>query len=559
MNFEYERNDNEILIKRIRYTGNGFQPYAKVEFDYTDLPDTMGRNTYFVGGYGIPKTKLLETITVYYENTPVRKYKFIYNVLETTIHHVNKYYERSPDPAPVGTRRYHYIYGDNGIVALHIHYSAISKDSMYYVHTDHLGSYCAITNPNKKVVQSNRFDPWGNALSLSGLTGFTKINRGFTGHEHYPQFKIINMNGRLYDPVIARFFSPDKYVANSSFTQDFNRYTYARNNPLMYTDPSGDTPFLLFAVLAGAMSGMFSSINASGSFNFGAVVSGGMAGAVSGAVGGSISAGVSALGTGIGFLSGFGAGAAGGILGGFSSAFISGTWNSWMQGNGFSAGLMDGMKSGTISAAISGAIGGITGGVEAGMYAARHGGDFWSGNGATFDQLALSPSSSTTITEGKGMKYNNEYARKFSNDNLGYTEKNLHADGSMAPGRYAKGDIVYDPKGREVWGSATYYKGRLDVYLYKAAFTSPERLYLTMQHEYFHVALFSLRNFGEHHIPITKLSYEQALAWNFDVSFYYGQYMSFNSFQRSLGPIAFPDPTDLGFLVYSYKPWLRMP
>jgi len=89
------------------------------------------------------------------------------------------------------------------------------------------------------IVQSNRFDPWGNPLSLTGLTGFTLINRGFTGHEHYPQFKIINMNGRLYDPVIGRMFSPDKYVANSSFTQDFNRYTYCRNNPLKYVDPSG--------------------------------------------------------------------------------------------------------------------------------------------------------------------------------------------------------------------------------------------------------------------------------------------------------------------------------
>jgi RHS repeat-associated protein len=63
--------------------------------------------------------------------------------------------------------------------------------------------------------------------------------RGFTGHEHYPYFKIINMNGRLYDPVIARFFSPDKYVQNPGFTQSFNRYTYARNCPLMFKDPTG--------------------------------------------------------------------------------------------------------------------------------------------------------------------------------------------------------------------------------------------------------------------------------------------------------------------------------
>lgn len=36
--------------------------------------------------------------------------------------------------------------------------------------------------------------------------------RGFTGHEHYADMNIINMNGRLYDPVIARFFSPDNFV-----------------------------------------------------------------------------------------------------------------------------------------------------------------------------------------------------------------------------------------------------------------------------------------------------------------------------------------------------------
>jgi RHS repeat-associated protein len=55
-----------------------------------------------------------------------------------------------------------------------------------------------------------------------------------------------NMNARLYDPVIGRFFSPDNYVQIPEFTQDFNRYSYARNNPLAYTDPSGNS---LFAIL----------------------------------------------------------------------------------------------------------------------------------------------------------------------------------------------------------------------------------------------------------------------------------------------------------------------
>ena len=67
--------------------------------------------------------------------------------------------------------------------------------------------------------------------------------RGFTGHEHYADLKIINMNGRLYDPVIARFFSPDNFVQAPEFTQSYNRYSYCLNNPLQYTDPSGEEIF----------------------------------------------------------------------------------------------------------------------------------------------------------------------------------------------------------------------------------------------------------------------------------------------------------------------------
>ncbi|MBR3557919.1 MAG: hypothetical protein IKN78_03525 [Bacteroidales bacterium] len=65
----------------------------------------------------------------------------------------------------------------------------------------------------------------------------------FTGHEHYAGLKIINMNGRLYAPVIARFFSPDNFVQAPEFTQSYNRYSYCLNNPLQWVDPSGELSF----------------------------------------------------------------------------------------------------------------------------------------------------------------------------------------------------------------------------------------------------------------------------------------------------------------------------
>ena len=46
-------------------------------------------------------------------------------------------------------------------------------------------------------------------------------------------------NGRVYDPVIGRFLSPDPYIQAPYFAQNFDRYSYVLNNPLKYIDPSG--------------------------------------------------------------------------------------------------------------------------------------------------------------------------------------------------------------------------------------------------------------------------------------------------------------------------------
>ncbi len=72
---------------------------------------------------------------------------------------------------------------------------------------------------------------------MGDLGGF---NRGYTGHEHIDAFGIINMNGRVYDPLTAMFFSPDPYLQAPGDWLNYNRYGYCMNNPFRYTDPSGN-------------------------------------------------------------------------------------------------------------------------------------------------------------------------------------------------------------------------------------------------------------------------------------------------------------------------------
>jgi len=50
---------------------------------------------------------------------------------------------------------------------------------------------------------------------------------------------LYNYNGRLYDPVIGRFISADPFVQAPFDPQSLNRFSYVRNNPLIYTDPTG--------------------------------------------------------------------------------------------------------------------------------------------------------------------------------------------------------------------------------------------------------------------------------------------------------------------------------
>jgi RHS repeat-associated protein len=83
------------------------------------------------------------------------------------------------------------------------------------------------------------------------------LTRGFTSHEHLPHFNLINMNGRIYDPLTGRMCSPDNNVQLPDFTQNYNRFSYALNNPLKITDPDGEF-LVLDSWIVGFIHGFFS-------------------------------------------------------------------------------------------------------------------------------------------------------------------------------------------------------------------------------------------------------------------------------------------------------------
>lgn len=103
--------------------------------------------------------------------------------------------------------------------------------------SDHQGSILFLVDANGTKKFDAEYDPWGSQTVYKNTIAF---QRGYTGHEMLPEFGLINMNGRLYDPAIGRFLSPDNYVQEPYNSQSFNRYSYCLNNPLKYTDPSGE-------------------------------------------------------------------------------------------------------------------------------------------------------------------------------------------------------------------------------------------------------------------------------------------------------------------------------
>ena len=121
-----------------------------------------------------------------------------------------------------------------------------------YAHRDHLGSVESVTDASGNELVVLGYDPYGERRKPDWTARLTKaeieallsahgerVSRGFTKHEHLDRTGLIHMNGRMYDPRLGRFLSPDPIVGDPTSSQSWNLYSYVGNNPLSYVDPTG--------------------------------------------------------------------------------------------------------------------------------------------------------------------------------------------------------------------------------------------------------------------------------------------------------------------------------
>ncbi|WP_410493579.1 RHS repeat-associated core domain-containing protein [Chryseobacterium sp. JV274] len=289
-----------------------------------------------------------------------------------------------------------------------------NSGSYKFLHKDYIGSILAISDEAGNKLEQRHFDAWGNFTHLQIGNGAIitdkniidntslLLERGYTSHEHFAEVGIIHMNGRLYDPLLRRFLNADENIQDIFNTQNYNKYGYVFNNPLMFNDPSGEFVFAFVAawgvslfwggVITAAIIGTAVGLAA---YSLGVAISGGkwqLGGALKsmfwGGVSGAVTFGIGsaftpAAGTVLTLTDKVASAMAQGLVHGFAQGTLS-----LMQGANFTHGFASG-ASGSWGASLFGGIAGsfansaagtvVSGMVLGGVASELTGGNFWQG------------------------------------------------------------------------------------------------------------------------------------------------------------------------------------
>ena len=124
-----------------------------------------------------------------------------------------------------------------------------------YAHTDHLGGTAITTDQNGIITQTLDYYPFGDTRIDAGTDNEAKQ---YTGYTKDADTGLSYAGARYYSGNIGRFISQDPVAlfdpgAFLSDPQQLNSYTYARNNPVIFVDPNGESALLASGLMITSM------------------------------------------------------------------------------------------------------------------------------------------------------------------------------------------------------------------------------------------------------------------------------------------------------------------
>ncbi len=128
------------------------------------------------------------------------------------------------------------VYASNRHVATYV------NSTTYFIHPDWLGTERARADVSGALCETTTSLPFGDWQTSSGSCGDPSPMH-FTGKERDSESGLDNFGARYDSSSMGRFMSPDAFYKDSHVgdPQSWNEYAYARNNPLRYVDPNGET------------------------------------------------------------------------------------------------------------------------------------------------------------------------------------------------------------------------------------------------------------------------------------------------------------------------------
>ena len=123
------------------------------------------------------------------------------------------------------------VYGGDMLISR----TTTSDGTLYYLYNGH-GDVVQLTDSNGTVVMTYDYDAFG---VVTEATGTITNSYMFCGYMYDEETGLFYVSSRYYDPVVARFMSADTYLGRISDPLSLNLYTYCKNEPLMYYDPTG--------------------------------------------------------------------------------------------------------------------------------------------------------------------------------------------------------------------------------------------------------------------------------------------------------------------------------